>query len=202
AVVKHFATWIRQGAPWPKSTPTGFRSKKHWSFQPLRVVEPPIDPARLWSSQIDRFLAVKLRERGLKVASLADKRALIRRATFDLIGLPPAPEEVEDFVNDTRPDAYERLLERLLASPHHGEKWGRHWLDLVRYADSAGETADFPVPDAWRYRNYVVGAFNADLPYDRFLTEQLAGDVLARREGGLSHKEHADRIVPTGYLAV
>ena len=201
AVVKDFIVWVRQGADWPKTT-SGFRGRTHWAFQPLRVTQPPPDPLHRGSSPIDRFLAVKLRDQGVAPAGLADRRTLLRRVTFDLIGLPPTPEEVEAFVQDVRPDAYPRVVDRLLASPHHGEKWGRHWLDLVRYADTAGETADFPVPDAWRYRDYVVRALNDDVPYDRFLTEQLAGDILAARETGLTHQRRADLIVATGYLAV
>jgi hypothetical protein len=201
SVVADFTAWIRGGADWPKAT-TGFRSRLHWAFQPVRAVESPADPHHRWTSPIDPFLAVKHREHGLTPAGPADRRTLIRRLTFDLIGLPPAPEEVEAFVNDRRPNAYDRLVESLLASPAYGEKWGRHWLDLVRYADTAGETADFPVPDAWRYRDYVIRAFNDDRPYDRFLQEQLAGDILARRETGLSRERHDELIVATGYLAI
>ena len=109
---------------------------------------------------------------------LADKRTLIRRATYDLIGLPPTPEEVEAFVADESPSAFERVVDRLLASPHYGEKWGRHWLDLVRYADTAGCNSDFPIPSIHRYRNYVIDSFNRDKPYDQFITEQLAADCL------------------------
>jgi hypothetical protein len=203
AVVNDFAEWIRSGASWPKAATTaGFLSKKHWAFQPLRAIDPPADPARAWLSPIDRFLAVKFREAKLKPLGRADRRTLIRRVTYDLTGLPPTPEEVDAFIGDTRPDAYARVVERLLASPSYGEKWGRHWLDLVRYADTAGETADFPVPEAWRYRDYVVRAFNEDVPYDRFLKEQLAGDILGRRESGLSRQQYADRVVATGYLAI
>ncbi len=205
SVVADFTAWIRGGADWPK-TAAGFRSRLHWAFQPVRAVEPSADPHRRWDSPIDRFLAVKHREHGLTPAGPADRRTLIRRLTFDLIGLPPAPEEIDAFVNDRRPDAYDRLVEHLLASPAFGEKWGRHWLDLVRYADTAGETADFPVPDAWRYRDYVIRAFNGDKPYQRFLQEQLAGDVLARPSvadaSGSSRERHDELIVATGYLAI
>ena len=111
--------------------------------------------------------------------SRANKRTLIRRVTFDLIGLPPTPEDVADFLANESPDAFERVVDRLLASPQYGEKWARLWLDVVRYADTAGETADFPAPHAWRYRNYVINSFNSDKPYDEFLREQIAGDLLA-----------------------
>jgi hypothetical protein len=201
-VVQDFTTWIRGGAEWPKETAAGgFRSRLHWAFQPIRVIAHPADLNHHTASPIDRFLAVKQREHGLTPVGPADRRTLVRRMTFDLTGLPPSPEDIEAFVNDTRPDAYDRLVERLLASPAYGEKWARHWLDLVRYADTAGETADFPVPDAWRYRYYVIRAFNHDLPYDRFLHEQLAGDILARQVKGLSRERHTDLIVATGYLA-
>jgi hypothetical protein len=128
---------------------------------------------------------------------------LLRRVTFDLTGLPPAPEEIDTFLKDSTPEAFKKVVDRLLASPRYGEKWGRYWLDVVRYADTAGETADYPVPDAWRYRNYVINAFNADKPYDRFITEQLAGDVLAAKlESGTNSDRYAELITATGYLAV
>ncbi len=123
---------------------------------------------------------------------------LIRRATFDLIGLPPTPQRIEAFVADQRPDAYERLVDELLASPHYGERWGRYWLDLARYADTAGDNSDYPIPQAHLYRDYVIDAFNADVPYDRFLHEQLAGDILA----GLGPPEdYARRVIATGFVA-
>ena len=118
--------------------------------------------------------------------------------TFDLTGLPPTPEESQAFVADDRPDAYERVVERLLASPAHGEHWGRHWLDVAHYADTAGETADFPVPAAYRYRNYVIASFNKDRPYDRFFREQIAGDLLARAG---PRESYAEQVIATGFLA-
>ena len=169
--------WIRRGAPWPESS--GARlTVPHWAFQPVKPVALPEDPA---SNPIDKFINVALRQHGLTPVGRADKVALIRRATFDLTGLPPNPDDVASFLADESPDAFARVVERLLASKHYGEKWGRHWLDIVRYADTAGETADFPAPHAWRYRNYVIDAMNNDKPYDQFLREQLAGDILAQR---------------------
>jgi hypothetical protein len=147
---------------------------------------------------IDRFILAKLEEKGLAPVGTADKRVLIRRATFDLTGLPPSPEEVEAFLADPSPQAFEKVIDRLLASRHYGERWGRYWLDIVRYADTAGETADFPVPDAYRYRNYVIDAFNADKPYDLFLKEQIAGDILARTG---PREKYTERVIATGYLA-
>jgi len=137
-------------------------------------------------------------ERRLKPAPPADRRTLIRRATFDLTGLPPAPEEIDAFLADPSPRAFETLVERLLASRHYGERWGRHWLDVVRYADTSGCSADFPVPEAFRYRNYVIDAFNRDKPYDRFLREQIAGDLLPHA----SESEKVERLIATGYIAI
>jgi len=148
-----------------------------WAFQPPHTAAVP-KPARAgWSSNpIDAFLFAKMSEKGLTPSPRADSRTLIRRAYLDLTGLPPSPEEVSAFVNDKTPDAYQKLVDRLLASPHYGERWARHWLDLVRYADSGGFEFDVDRPDAWRYRDYVVNAFNSDKPYDQFIREQLAGD--------------------------
>jgi hypothetical protein len=178
--------------------------EQHWSFAP--VVEPPEpevrDAARV-KSPIDRFILSKLERAGTKPAAPADKRTLLRRATFDLTGLPPTPEEIRDFLTDESSDAFARVVDRLLASPRYGERWGRHWLDVVRYADTAGETADFPVPHAWRYRNWVIDAFNRDKPYDQFLTEQIAGDILAAKLPSDTSREHfAELVTATGYLAI
>ncbi len=123
----------------------------------------------------------------------------MRRASFDLIGLPPTPAETEAFLGDESPQAFERVIDRLLASPHYGERWGRHWLDVVRYADTAGETADYPVPQAYKYRNYVIDAFNHDLPYDEFIREQIAGELLAA--AGPAEK-FAQCVTATGFVAI
>src|SRR5260370_22570753 len=177
-VAADFATWIKQGATWPASVPAkSFATAKHWAFQPLHNAIPPDRHAM--THPIDQFIAVAWQDRALAPNGLADRRTLIRRATFDLIGLPPAPEEIAAFEADDSPAAFAKLIDRLLASPHYGERWGRHWLDVVRYADTARETADFPVPDAWRYRNWVIAAFNQDKPFDQFLREQLACDLIA-----------------------
>jgi Protein of unknown function (DUF1549). len=129
---------------------------------------------------VDEFLLAGLKKAGLGPATDADRITLLRRITFDLIGLPPTPEEVDNFMHDSRPDAYARVVDRLLASPHYGERWAQHWLDVVRYAESNGFEADAERPHAWRYRDYVVDAFNQDMPYDQFVTEQLAGDLLIK----------------------
>jgi hypothetical protein len=190
--------WIHDGAEWP-ATVASIVTSKHWAFEPVRPKTPPTGPEQ----PIDAFVLAKLHEKGLKPVGPADKLTLLRRITFDLTGLPPSPEEIEAFFRDTGPNAYRKVVDRLLASPRYGEKWGRYWLDVVRYADTAGETADYPVPDAWRYRNYVINAFNADKPYDRFITEQLAGDILASQlPPGTSNERYAELITATGYLAV
>jgi len=150
-----------------------------WSLRPVaRPAVPATSPNAWMRNPIDAFVLQTLRANGLTPAPEADARTLIRRITFDLTGLPPTPEEIEAFERDHRPDAYERLVDRLLDSPHYGERWGRHWLDLVRYAETHGYERDDPKPNAWRYRDWVVRSFNRDLPYDRFLLEQLAGDEL------------------------
>ena len=130
---------------------------------------------------IDRFVAARRRAAGLSPVRRADRRTFIRRVTFDLIGLPPTPEEISDFLADPSPDAFSHVVDRLLASPHYGERWGRHWMDVVRYADTAGDNADYPIPEAARYRDYIIDSFNDDKPYDQFVREQLAGDILARQ---------------------
>jgi hypothetical protein len=150
-----------------------------WSpFSPVKTIEPPPDPTGWSTNAIDRFVLAKLREHNLQPAGPADKRTLIRRVTFDLIGLPPTPPEIDAFLADDAPDAYAKLVDRLMASPQYGERWGRHWLDVVRYADTGGFEADYLYANAWRYRDYVIRSLNADKPFDRFLQEQVAGDEL------------------------
>jgi hypothetical protein len=182
AAVRDFAAWIKAGAPWPENvTLSAGRASALWAFEPVRDVMPPDDPDGWSDNPIDRFVHARLRERGLRPAGPADPRTLIRRVTFDLTGLPPTPEEVEEFIREAsaKPQAaYARLVERLLASPHYAERWARHWLDVVRYADTGGFEADHLYPNAWRYRDYVIRALAADKPLDRFLHEQIAGDEL------------------------
>jgi cytochrome c553 len=206
--------WVQMGLPWPEpkqtlsaSVATGGPTKEQrefWSFQPVRDYAPPAVMERSWPhSAIDRFILAKLEENGLRPAKPADKRTLIRRATFDLIGLPPTPAEIDAFLADDSPQAFSRVVDRLLSSPHYGERWGRHWLDLVRYTDSFdarivnGPGNEMDVTEAWRYRDWVVDAFNRDLPYDQFITDQLAGDILAAKEPG-----HEKAILATGMLAI
>ena len=178
--------WVKIGMPWPRSsTPSVEKNddayKQHWAYQP--IIDPPLPEVQDadWSrTSIDRFVLARLEQAGLTPAPEADRKTLIRRATFDLIGLPPTPEEVAAFENDPSPDAYEKLVDRLLASPHYGERWARHWLDVARYADNKGYIffGDKKYHWAYIYRDYVIRALNDDLPYDRFIVEQLAADQL------------------------
>lgn len=180
--------WVKRGAPMPRDSESiaGFgdsfnleERRRHWCYQPVRRPALPQVADLDWCrNAIDVFIRARQEAAGVRPAPEADKRVLIRRLTFDLLGLPPTPEEVEAFLADESPDAYERLVERLLASPHYGERWGRHWLDLVRYAETLGHEFDYEIHHAWRYRDYVIAAFNDDLPYDQFVIEHLAGDLL------------------------
>ena len=161
--------WIDQGAEW----------KKHWSFEPVTAPIPPsVFKRKFIDNDVDRFIVKRLEQEGIKPAPRTAKESLIRRLSFVLTGLPPTPEGVEAFVRDTSPDAYEKLVDRMLASPHFGERWARHWMDVVRYADTKGHEFDYPVVGAWQYRDYLIRAFNQDVPYDQMLTEHLAGDLL------------------------
>jgi hypothetical protein len=171
-VAKDFERWIQAGASWPADVVLAgdvHAGKNHWAFQPLRSN----------ALSIDHHIDAALEKKGLQPVGPADMRTLLRRATYDLIGLPPTPEETREFLEDQSPEAFRKVIDRLLDSPHYGERWGRHWLDVVRYADTAGNAPDFPVPQAWRYRNYVIRAFNQDKPYDEFLREQIAGDLIS-----------------------
>lgn len=173
--------------------------ENHWAFQPLKQVAPPDDPTGWAIQDIDKFIIKKLREEQLQPVELADKRTLIRRVYFDLIGLPPTPVQIDAFLADASPEAYSNLVDGLLDSEHYGERWGRHWLDVVRYADTAGDNSDCPVPEMYLYRDYVIDAFNADKPYDVFLHEQLAGDILAKESSG---ERLAELVTATGYIAL
>lgn len=183
--------WVDRGAPWPATDkPAGAPTSKaefsiterakRWSYQPIRQdVKPPQVKRNDWPLQdCDRFILAALEANGIAPSSPTDKRTWLRRVTFDLIGLPPSATEINEFLADQSPTAFEKVVDRLLDSPHYGERWGRHWLDLVRYAETQGHEFDFEIPNAWRYRDYVIRAFNLDLPYDQFVTEQIAGDLL------------------------
>lgn len=207
ADIETLRQWITAGAPFDgfapvepeKATaPLAVRpftpaERGYWAFQAPQRVDPPAVTDQRWSANpIDRFLYAGMAAKGLKPSAPADRRTLIRRVTLDVTGLLPTPEEVEAFVNDRRPDAWERLVDRLLASPHYGERWARHWLDVVRYADSGGFEFDIDRPEGWRYRDYVVKALNDDKPYDQFIREQLAGDEFA--------PDTSDAMIATGFL--
>jgi dipeptidyl-peptidase-4 len=177
-----------------------YAEKNFWAFKPVKDSQPPPLKDPTWaSSPIDRFILAKLETAGLKASPSTDRRGLIRRVTFDLIGLPPTPGEVNSFLKDDAPDAFARLVDRLLASPHYGERWARHWLDVVRYADTTANDANAVLRYAWRYRDYVASSFNQDKPYDQFLIEQLAGDLLPP----IADQElMAQRVIATGFLMV
>jgi hypothetical protein len=199
--------WIRMGAPDPRAGPAPARpsrvnldaGRSHWAFRP--IADPPVPRVRdeAWPrSAVDRFILAKLESEGLAPVADADRPTLLRRVFFDLVGLPPTPAEIESFLADDAPDAFEKVVDALLGRPGFGQRWGRHWLDVARYADSNGSDENFTFYDAWRYRDYVIGAFNADKPFDRFLTEQLAGDLLPFR----TQQERDENIVATGFLVV
>ncbi|MFO0808519.1 MAG: DUF1549 domain-containing protein [Gemmataceae bacterium] len=174
AEVATIRAWIDAGADWPDAADGPRRDPADWwSLKPL--VQPPVPGG---GHPVDAFVRAALRAKGMEPSPPADRRTLARRLFFDLIGLPPSPEEVEAFVADAAPDAYDRLVDRLLASPHYGERWARHWLDVVHYGDTHGYDKDKPRPNAWPYRDYVIRAFNEDKPVGRFVREQIAGDVL------------------------
>ncbi|HZV08084.1 MAG TPA: PSD1 and planctomycete cytochrome C domain-containing protein [Gemmataceae bacterium] len=176
--------WIDSGAAIPPSEradKTGNAANKHWAFQSIRRPVPPnVKDAHWCRNAIDRFILARLEKEGITPAPEADRITLLRRVSLDLIGLPPSLSEIDDFLADKRPDAYERVVERLLSSPHYGERWGRHWLDLARYADSNGYSIDSP-RSIWKYRDWVIDAFNQDKPFDQFAIEQLAGDLLPKQ---------------------
>ncbi len=205
--------WIRIGAPHPDASETPLTTKKKrisieegrkfWSFR--RPRKPPFPDVKnvndkLAASEIDRFILKKLKEYGLKPAPPADRRTLIRRTTQTLLGLPPTPEEVDAFLKDKSANAFEKVVDRLLASPHYGERWGRHWLDVARYADSNGLDENIHHGNAWRFRDYVVKSLNKDKPYDQFLIEQIAGDLLPME--GADEATRYERLIATGFLMI
>ena len=202
-VVADFEHWVSTGAVWPESVVLGDELQSewesHWAFQPVRDPAPPDDPRHWSANPIDRFVAEKYAELGLRPVRAAPRETLIRRLYFDLLGLPPTPEQLRLALDDSAPDALPRLIDELLASPHYGEQWGRHWMDVVRYADTAGDNADYPVPEARLYRDYIIDSFNADKPFNRFVTEQLAGDLLAE---SAPPEHYAELVTATGFLAL
>ena len=191
---------VKMGVPYPAPAAVDDRDKRRlWAFQtPTNPAIPPVKDTAWPQSPLDHFILAGLEAKGLRPAPKADKRTLLRRVTFDLIGLPPTPAEIDAFLADESPEAFARVVDRLLASPHYGERWGRHWLDVARYADSNGLDENVAFANAWRYRDYVVAAFNADRPYDQFVMEQLAGDLLDAPNVAVRH----ERLIATGFLAL
>src|SRR5262249_5822906 len=208
AQIAALTEWVRQGAPWPdtegkvRTTPekSGFtitaKERSFWSFQPISNPSLPKVADTSWPrASLDHFILSALEAKKLRPPAAADGRTLIRRATFDLTGLPPTPEEINAFLKDDKPGAFARVVDRLLSSPHYGERWGRHWLDVARYGEDQAHTfAARKYPDGYRYRDWVVKAFNADMPYDEFIREQIAGDLL-------DGPGRADRLAATGFFA-
>ncbi len=183
--------WIEQGLPWPAESPKKRPGWDHWAFQPPQRPAAPEVKSPAWvRNPIDRFILARLDRAGVKPAPEADRHTLLRRVSLDLTGLTPAPKEIQDFLADDTPDAYEKAVDRLLASPHYGERWGRHWLDLARYADSDGYTIDGP-RQIWKYRDWVIQALNRDLPFDRFVIDQMAGDLI--------ENPTTDQLIATGF---
>jgi hypothetical protein len=204
--IESIRLWIDQGAEWANTAPVVTttnaipdppirpQERNYWAFQlPVRPPVPVVAEARGSKNPIDAFILKALEDKGIKQAPQADRITLLRRAYLDLVGLPPTPAEASEFLNDKSPDAWEKVVDRLLASPHYGERWGRHWLDAARYADSQGFEHNFDRPNAWRYRDYVIRAFNEDKPYNDFIREQIAGDELPHVTN--------DSLIATGFLA-
>ncbi len=204
--IADLAEWVKSGAVWPEREPvkqsgSGYKitpeQRAWWAFQPVKMPAAPAVKDAAWGKEaIDKFVLARLQAKGLKPVAPAGRRSLVRRAYFDLIGLPPTAEEVEAFVNDKSPDAFKKVIETLLASPHYGERWGRYWLDVARYSDDRlNSTQDSPYENAWRYRDWVIDAFNRDMPYDLFLKAQIAGDQL-------QHPEREKLVAGTGFFAL
>ena len=206
-VIAHFERWVEIGAPDPREAAVRQaasqidieQGRQYWAFQvPERTNPPPVRDLAWSSGTIDQFVLAAMEARGLRPVSETSRTDWLRRVTFDLTGLPPVPEDIRSFLNDNSPRAFSKVVDRLLQSERFGERWGRHWLDVVRYADSSGRTRNLPFPVAWKYRDYVIAAFNEDKPYDRFVQEQIAGDLLPFG----SAAERVENQIATGFLAI
>ncbi len=207
-VVADFVKWVEQGAPDPRKAPAKALARREidiqagkqlWCFKPIASPIPPVVKIVSWPrSNLDRFILAKQEAAGLRPVGDADRATWLRRVSFDLIGLPPTPAEIDDFVSDSSPDAREQVVDRLLASPHFGERWGRHWLDIARFAESSGGGRSMIFPEAWRYRDYAIRSFNDDKPFDRFVLEQLAGDLLPFD----SPQQQEEQLVATALLVL
>lgn len=205
-VIADFEKWVEMGAPDPRKGKVALtrsidmkKARSFWAFQPADAGAPPKVKDQRWvRNEIDRFILARLENEGVKPVADADPRTLVRRIYFDLIGLPPTPKQVAEFLADPSPAGVERLIDRLLESPQFGERWGRHWLDVVRYGESTGMERNFTFPYAWRYRDYVIRSFNEDKPFDRFILEQVAGDLLPHKNS----EQRAQQLIATGMLAM
>ncbi len=206
-VIADFEKWVKMGAPDPRESKAGYAKKgidlekgrEHWAFQlPKKIAAPAVKDTAWVKNDIDRYIRAELDNKGLIPVGDADKATLLRRVYIDLIGLPPTPKQVDAFLQDENPKAFEKVVDTLLASPQFGERWGRHWLDVARYAESSGKENNIVYPHAWRYRDWVIQAFNEDKPYDQFLKEQLAGDLLPAK----NETDKAQKLIATGYLAI
>jgi hypothetical protein len=206
-VIADLTQWVKMGAPDPrtkkvadvtKDEKKGLKGQNWWSFAPITNAKVPFVKNNLVRNEIDNFILARLEKDNLVPSSEASKAILVRRLYFDLTGLPPTPEQVKTFLSDNSADAYEKLVDNLLKSPHFGEKWGRHWLDIARFSESSGGGRTALFPDSWRYRDYVIQAFNSDKPFNRFLLEQIAGDLLPAKD----NREQADNIIATSFLAL
>jgi len=201
--------WVNDGAPWPKESDTAAVAKEafdintrkanHWAWQPIKKQKPPTVTQSDWAKDpIDQFVLAKIESANLKPAEPAEKQTLIRRAYFDLIGMPPTREQVEAFLNDNSDDAFEKVIDELLDSPHYGERWARHWMDLSRFADTTGHEFDYPIHNAFRYRDYLIRAFNEDVPYKQFVHEHIAGDLIKNPRRHTS-EDYNESILGTGF---
>ena len=212
--------WVEMGAPWPEAAVTAAadppdpsapfdlpaRRRAHWAWQPVQPAEPPAVDDDAWPATpvgaVDRFILAVLGEAGLTPAPDAERAALIRRLSFDLRGLPPTPAEIARFAGDDSPAAYADLVDRYLDSPHFGERWARHWMDLFRYSESHGSEGDPDIPFAWRYRDYLIRAFNGDIPYDRLIREHLAGDLLPSPRLAADGRTNESMIGPANFRLI
>jgi hypothetical protein len=206
AEIRDLEEWVRRGTPDPRDSPTQLPAKsidweaarQFWSFQKIQIVQPPSVSQPFWpNNPIDHFILARLDQHGLQPAPPANKRVLLRRATYDLTGLPPTVQETEQFLADDSPGAFDAVVERLLASKAYGQRWGRYWMDVVRYADTAGDNSDFPIPQMHLYRDWIIDSLQNDMPYDQFVRHQLAGDLLPFA----TPEQRRSQVIATGYLA-
>jgi hypothetical protein len=204
-VIADFATWIRMGAPDPRTGPVRqgpinyAEARKYWAFQPPKKHAPPIVQDAAWPrGEIDQFVLAGMEKNDLRPVDDADRHTLLRRVSFALTGLPPTAEQISAFSKDASPEALAQVIDKLLESPQFGERWGRHWLDVARYGESTGQERNRPYPHAWRYRDYVIDSFNKDKPYDQFIREQIAGDLLPAKDAA----ERNEHLIATGFLAI